>query len=100
MYSRIISTGSYLPEKRLTNFDFEQMLDTFNSWIVERSGIESRRVAGADELASDLGYKAAYSALKRANLEPNDVDLIIVATMTPDMIFPSYSVYCTVKTWG
>ena len=89
MYSRIISTGSYLPEKRLTNFDFEQMLDTSNSWIVERSGIESRRVAGADELASDLGYKAAYSALKRANLEPNDVDLIIVATTTPDMIFPS-----------
>ncbi|MAW34379.1 MAG: 3-oxoacyl-ACP synthase [Proteobacteria bacterium] len=89
MYSRIISTGSYLPEKRLTNFDFEQMLETSNSWIVERSGIESRRVAGDNELASDLGYKAAYSALKRANLEPNDVDLIIVATTTPDMIFPS-----------
>ena len=89
MFSRIIGTGSYLPEKILTNHDFEKKVKTSNEWIIERSGIESRRVAEPDEFASDMASKAARKALTKAGMEPNDIDLIIVATTTPDMVFPS-----------
>ncbi len=89
MFSRIIATGSYLPKKIVKNHDFEKFLDTSDSWIVERSGIKSRRVAGDDQFVSDLGLEASKKALAQGCLSPNDIDLIIVATTTPDMIFPS-----------
>ena len=89
MYTSIVSTGSYLPDKVITNFYFENTLDTSNEWIIERSGIESRRMAGKEELSSDMGEQAARVALKRAGLNPSSVDLLIVATTTPDMVFPS-----------
>ncbi len=89
MFSRIIGTGSYLPEKIVTNQDFEEKLDTSNEWIIERSGIESRRVANSNEFASDMASEAAKKAMGKAGVGPNDIDLIIVATTTPDMVFPS-----------
>ncbi len=89
MFSRIIGTGSYLPEKKLTNHDFAKFVDTSHDWIVERSGIESRRVAPKDEYASDLGLRAAQNALCNSGIAAGDIELIIVATTTPDMIFPS-----------
>jgi 3-oxoacyl-[acyl-carrier-protein] synthase-3 len=89
MYSRIAGTGSYLPEKILTNHDLEKMVDTSNEWIVSRSGIRERHIAADGELASDLAYEAATRAIASAGLGAEDIDLIIVATTTPDMIFPS-----------
>ena len=89
MYSRIAGTGSYLPEKVLTNHDLEKMVDTSDEWIVSRSGIRERHIAAEDEVASDLAYAAATRAIASAGLVPADIDLIIVATTTPDMVFPS-----------
>ena len=89
MYARIAGTGSYLPEKILTNHDLEKMVDTSDEWIVSRSGIRERHIAADDELASDLAYQAAKRAIASAGLEAEDIDLIIVATTTPDMVFPS-----------
>jgi 3-oxoacyl-[acyl-carrier-protein] synthase-3 len=89
MYSRIAGTGSYLPEKILTNHDLEKMVDTSDEWIVGRSGIRERHIAADDELASDLAYQAATRAIANAGLGAGDIDLIIVATTTPDMVFPS-----------
>jgi 3-oxoacyl-[acyl-carrier-protein] synthase III len=88
IHSRIIGTGSYLPEKVLTNSDLERMVDTSDEWIRTRSGIRSRHVAAEGQLASDLALPAAQAALKAANVESREIDLIIVATTTPDMIFP------------
>jgi len=85
----ITSLGAYLPERILSNADLEKMVDTSNEWIVTRSGIEERRIAAKDEFASTMGAKAAKEALQRANLDPRQVDAIIVATMTPDYITPS-----------
>lgn len=85
----ISGVGSCLPDKVLTNFDLSQMVDTSNEWIVERTGIEERRIADKDISTSDLGTKAALKALKDANLKPEEIDLIIVATITPDYSFPS-----------
>lgn len=87
--AKIISTGSFVPEKVLTNRDLEQMLDTTDEWITERSGIKERRVCGPDEAASDLAYGASRAALKSAGLKAKELDLIIVATVTSDMPFPS-----------
>jgi 3-oxoacyl-[acyl-carrier-protein] synthase III len=87
--SRIISTGSYLPEKILTNYDLEKMVDTSDEWIMERTGIKERRIADKGQTASDLAYKASKNALKKAGLKAEDIDLIIVATVTGDMPFPS-----------
>jgi 3-oxoacyl-[acyl-carrier-protein] synthase-3 len=87
--SRIISTGAYLPEKVLTNFDLEKMVDTSDEWITERTGIKERRIADGGQAASDLAYEAAKIALNDADLTPEDIDLIIVATVTGDMPFPS-----------
>jgi len=89
MYSRITGTGSYLPEKILTNLDLERMVDTSDEWIRTRTGITQRHIASEDQVASDLALYACQHAMKAAGLTSKDIDLIIVATTTPDMIFPS-----------
>lgn len=89
MYSRIVGTGSYLPEKILTNQDLERIVDTSDEWIRTRTGIRSRHVAAEGQLASDLALPAAQRALAAAGVQASEIDLIIVATTTPDMIFPS-----------
>ena len=81
--------GMYLPENILTNEDLAKKVDTSDAWIRERTGIESRRIAAEGEFTSDLGMRAAQAALKSASLSPADIDLIIVATTTPDLTFPS-----------
>jgi 3-oxoacyl-[acyl-carrier-protein] synthase III len=89
IYSRIAGTGSYLPEKVLTNFDLEHLVDTSNEWIIARTGIRERRIAAEGQFASDLALEASRRALEAAGAAPSEVDLIIVATTTPDMVFPS-----------
>jgi 3-oxoacyl-[acyl-carrier-protein] synthase-3 len=89
MYSRIIGTGSYLPARTLTNYDLEKIVDTSHDWIVSRSGIHERHFAADDELTSDLALQASLKAIEAADIAANDIDLIIVATTTPDQIFPS-----------
>ena len=81
--------GTYVPEKILTNKDLEQMIDTNDQWIRSRTGIKERRIAAPEQAASDLAIPAAVVALKKAGVAPAEVDLIIVATSTPDMCFPS-----------
>jgi 3-oxoacyl-[acyl-carrier-protein] synthase-3 len=88
-YSRIAGTGSYLPEKVLTNFDLEKMMDTSDQWIRERTGIERRHIAAAGETTVDLAERAARAALDAAGVRPSDVDFIAFGTTTPDMIFPN-----------
>jgi len=85
----IIGVGEYLPKKILTNADLEKMVDTSDEWITTRTGIKERRLASSQEAASDLAINAAKEALKDARVKPQDLDLIIVATITPDMQFPS-----------
>jgi len=85
----IIGLGEYLPEKVLTNKDLEKMVDTTDDWITERTGIKERRIAREDEATSDMASEAAKRALADAKLKPEDIDLIIVATITPDMFFPA-----------
>ena len=85
----IAGTGSYLPEKVLTNFDLEKMVDTTNEWIVSRTGIHERHIAEPEQATSDLSTAAAIKALEMADVDPADLDLIIVATLTPDHHFPS-----------
>ncbi len=89
MHSRITGTGSYLPAQILTNDDLARRVDTNDTWIRARTGIRERRIAAPDEQASDLALHASRAALAAAGLAPADVDLIVVATTTPDMIFPS-----------
>lgn len=91
-YSHIISTGSYLPEKVLTNKDLEKVVDTSDEWIYKRSGIRQRYIAAENELTSDMAIKAAKNALDKAGLKPSDIDGIVVATTTPDRTFPSTAV--------
>jgi 3-oxoacyl-[acyl-carrier-protein] synthase III len=88
-YSRIVGTGSYLPEKKLTNRDLEALVDTSDEWIYTRTGIRNRHIASEEETTSDLALKASQQAIEAAKIDPRDIDLIIVATSTPDMIFPS-----------
>lgn len=85
----ILGIGSFLPEKTITNQDIEKMVDTTDEWIIARTGIKARRVVDEDTATSDLATEAAIRALKDANVEPKEIDLIIVATITPDMAFPS-----------
>ena len=85
----IIGLGAYLPERVLTNKELEKMVDTTDEWIVTRTGIRERRIAREDEATSDMATEAAKRALKDANLTAADIDLIIVATITPDMFFPA-----------
>ena len=91
-YSKIISTGSYLPEKILTNKDLEKMVDTSHEWIIERTGIESRHIANKNESSVDMAYSASVNAIKNANIDSNVIDMIIVATTTPERKFPSTAV--------
>jgi 3-oxoacyl-[acyl-carrier-protein] synthase-3 len=88
-YSRVIGTGGYLPEKILTNDQISEMVDTSDSWIFERTGIKSRRIAAADETAASMAENAARQAIAMAGIEPEEIDLIIVATGTPDRVYPS-----------
>ena len=89
IYSKITGTGSYLPEQILTNADLEEMVDTSDDWIRSRTGIEKRHVARNDETTCDLAEKASRTAMEAAKKNKDDIDLIIVATTTPDLIFPS-----------
>lgn len=89
MYSRIIGTGSYLPANTVTNYDLEKIVETSHDWIVSRSGIHERHFAADNELTSDLALQASLKAIEAAGIQANDIDLIIVATTTPDQIFPS-----------
>jgi len=92
----IIGVGEYLPQKILTNADLEKMVDTSDEWITTRTGIKQRRLVSKNEATSDLAVKAAREALKNARIKPQDLDLIIIATITPDMQFPSTA--CFVQT--
>ena len=89
IYSEIIGTGSYLPEKVLTNDELSKMVDTSDEWIFTRTGIKERHIAADTEVTSDLASKAVKNALDSANIKEEDVDLLIVATITPDLVFPS-----------
>jgi 3-oxoacyl-[acyl-carrier-protein] synthase-3 len=88
-YSRILGTGSYLPVRILTNADLEKLVETNDQWIVERTGIRERHIAAEGEFTSDLAAQAARAALDAAGLTPDDIDLLLVATTTPDLVFPS-----------
>lgn len=89
MYSRIAGTGSYLPDKILTNADLERLVDTSDEWIRSRTGIERRHVAAPDQTTSDMAEHAARRALEAAGVSAQDVDLILVGTTTPDLVFPN-----------
>lgn len=89
IYSRIAGTGSYLPEKILTNADLEKMVDTDDQWIRERTGIQERHIAAEGETTSEMGFLAAQRAMEAAGVTAADLDLIILGTTTPDFIFPS-----------
>ncbi|SCY06950.1 beta-ketoacyl-ACP synthase III [Nitrosospira sp. Nsp13] len=89
IYSRIVGTGSYLPERILTNHDLERMVDTSDEWIRTRTGIAERHIAADNQMASDLALNASRKAMEAAGVTAVDIDLIIVATTTPDVIFPS-----------
>jgi 3-oxoacyl-[acyl-carrier-protein] synthase-3 len=89
MYSRIIGTGSYLPSKTLTNYDLEKIVETSHDWIVSRSGIHERHIAADGEMTSDLALQASLRAIAAAGINADDIDLVIVATTSPDQIFPS-----------
>lgn len=89
IYSRIIGTGGYLPEKVLTNADLEKMVDTSDEWIRERTGIQQRHIAAEGQTTCDLAEQATIKAIEMAGIDASTIDLIIVATTTPDKIFPS-----------
>jgi len=89
IYSRITGTGSYLPEKVLTNHDLEKIMDTSDEWIRERTGISKRHIAAGDETSCDLAEEASTQAMQAAGKTPRQVDLIVLATTTPDRVFPS-----------
>ena len=95
MYSRIAGTGKYLPERVLTNADLEKMVETTDEWIKSRTGIEQRHIAADDEYTSHLAHKASLAALESAGVTPNDIDVVVVGTTTPDLIFPN--VACLVQ---
>ena len=89
IHARITGTGSYAPKRVITNHDLEKLVDTTDEWILERTGIKERRIAEKGQTTSDLAYEASRKALKAAGLGADELDLILVATMTPDMILPS-----------
>lgn len=89
IFSRIAGTGSYLPAKILTNAELERMVDTTDEWIFARTGIRERHIAASNECTSDLGIAAAKKAIEAAGIDVQDIDLLVVATTTPDRIFPS-----------
>jgi 3-oxoacyl-[acyl-carrier-protein] synthase III len=89
IHARITGTGSFAPKKIITNHDLEKLVDTSDDWIIERTGIKERRIAEKGQTTSDLAYEASRKALKAAGITAQDIDLILVATMTPDTILPS-----------
>ncbi len=93
----IVGTGSYIPDRVLTNGDLERMVDTSDEWITARTGIRERRIAADDEFTSDMAAKAASNAIDNAKISAADIDLIIVATVTPDMFFPSTACFVQQK---
>ena len=88
-YSRIVGTGRYLPERIMTNFDFEKMVDTTDEWIRTRTGVERRHVVAEDQTTSDMCVEAAKVAIQDADVDVSDIDLVIVGTTSPDLIFPN-----------
>jgi 3-oxoacyl-[acyl-carrier-protein] synthase III len=88
-FSKITGTGAYLPKAVVTNADLAQRVDTSDEWIVERTGIQQRHIAGKEETCTTMAIEAARNALKAANVSPNEVEMIVVATCTPDAVFPS-----------
>lgn len=89
----ITGTGSFVPDRIMTNQDLEKIVDTTDQWILDRTGIRERRIAGDQEFTSTMGAEAARRALADAGVSPDEVDLIIVATITPDMVFPNTACY-------
>ena len=89
MYSRIAGTGRYLPERIVTNADLEKMVDTTDEWIRTRTGVERRHVAAEEDTTSDLAFEAAKIAMQDAGVKPEDIDLLICGTTTPDLLFPN-----------
>lgn len=87
--ARIVGTGSFMPEKIMTNYDLEKIVDTSDEWITTRTGIRERRIAGPDEPSSVMGAKAALNALEDARVSAQDIDMVLVATMSPDYFMPS-----------
>ena len=92
IYSKINSTGSYLPDKILTNYDLEKLVDTTHDWIFERTGIVQRHIASDNETSVDMAYRSSIEALKKSNISIEQIDMIIVATTTPERKFPSSAV--------
>ena len=91
MNAKIIGTGSYLPERVLTNFDLEKMVDTTDEWITRRVGIKERHITRDDEFASDMACIAASKAIKNSGLNPEDIDLVLCSTISAEMITPTVS---------
>ncbi|MGH8207005.1 MAG: beta-ketoacyl-ACP synthase 3, partial [Steroidobacteraceae bacterium] len=89
VYSRIVGTGSYLPERVLTNFDLEKIMDTSDAWIRERTGIERRHIIADRESNTDMAVQAAQAAIAAAGIRADEIDLIAVGTTTPDLVFPN-----------
>ncbi len=90
-YSRIAGTGRYLPERIMTNFDLEKMVETSDEWIRTRTGVERRHVVSEDQTTSDMCVEAAKVAMQEAGVQPTDIDLVITGTTTPDLVFPNIS---------
>lgn len=88
-FARIVGTGSYLPSQVLTNYDLEKTIETTHDWIVSRSGISTRRIASADETTSYMATQAALKAIEAAGISPDEIDMVIAATCTPDAFFPT-----------
>lgn len=93
----IVATGSYVPEKVLTNADLARLVETSDEWITTRTGVRERHIAASNEVTSDLAVKAARRAMQKAGITPDEIDLIIVATITPDMPFPSTACFVQEK---
>ncbi len=89
IYSKIAGTGRYLPERVLTNADLEEIVETSDEWIRTRTGVERRHVAAEDETTSSLCIEAAKSAMEAADVKAEDIDLIVIGTTTPDLVFPN-----------
>ena len=90
-YTRIVGTGRYLPEKILTNFDLEKIVDTSDEWIRTRTGVERRHIIGEDQATSDMCVAAAQAAIEDAGIDPTDIDMVAIGTTSPDLVFPNIS---------
>lgn len=97
IFCKLSGVGTYVPEKILTNFDLCAIVDTSDEWIVSRTGIQKRHIASSEQATSDLCVEAAKKALQKANLSPDDIDVIILGTITPDMSFPSTAAFVQAK---